>query len=178
MSNSKLKTARATRIALAATLALGASACSYDAADLRDYVAEVKSRPGGALQPPPAAPEFEEIPLISQESDPFQSFLARELGATPVPAPEPPWPPHNPEELEGYALDSLRMVGTLERQNTQWALVRDPAGVVHRVRSGNYMGENYGKILDVSENRIQLLEKVWDGHGNWTEREAQLALSE
>ena len=172
--------ARAAGTAVVATLALGMSACSYDAADLRDYVAEVKSRPGGKLEPYCEYPLPEQIPAISQAADPFASFLADELEKTtrPIDPPEPPWGPHSTEELERFALDSLRMVGSVEQHSEQWALVRDPDGVIHRVKAGNYVGDNYGKILDVSEHRIQILEKVSDGRGQWEDRAAELALSE
>ncbi len=70
------------------------------------------------------------------------------------------------------------MVGTLEQQKNQWGLIRDPGGIIHRVKAGNFMGQNYGKILEVSERRIHLMEKVPDGRGSWDERDAELSLTE
>ena len=161
-------------------LALSMSACNYDSADLRDYVAEVKSRPGGKLKDHPPLPPPPPIPEISRKSDPFKSFLADELSKTakPIPPTDLPWPPRNQEELERYALDSLRMVGTLEQQSEQWGIVKGPDGVIHRVRAGNFMGQNHGKIVEVSENRIRLLEKFPDRRGEWEDREAAISLSE
>jgi type IV pilus assembly protein PilP len=143
-------------------------------------VAEVKSRPGGKIGDIPPPPQAPPVPDVSRKVDPFESFLAEELAnvAKPLDATDPPWPPHNPEELERYSLDSLRMVGTLDQQSELWALIRDPGGVIHRVKAGHYMGSNYGKILEVSERRIYLLEKVSDGHGQWQEREAEVSLYE
>lgn len=166
-------------VTLAAT-GLLLSACSYDSADLRDYVAEVKSRPGGRLEGIPHFPEPDAVPEVSRKVDPFKSFLAEELARTAEPQDplEPPWPPHNPEELERHSLDSLRMVGTLDQRSEQWGLIRDPDGVIHRVKAGHYMGSNYGKVLEVSERRIYLLEKVSDGSGKWRERDAELSLVE
>lgn len=156
------------------------SACSYDSADLRDYVAEVKSRPGGKLEnfPPPPPPPA--VPEVSRKVDPFESFLAEELAkvAKALDPAAPPWPPHNSEELERYSLDSLRMVGTLDQQSEQWGLIRDPDGVIHRVKAGNYMGRHYGKILEVSEHGVHLMEKVADSRGQWQERDAELSLTE
>jgi type IV pilus assembly protein PilP len=179
----KSNNSRATRqpgIAVVAALAVSISACSYDSADLRDYVAEVKSRPGGKLDKHPVYPPPEPIPEISQRADPFESFLKDELENTakPIPPKDLPWPPRNEEELERYALDSLRMVGTLEQKEEQWGLVRDPGGVIHRVKAGNFMGKNYGKIIEVSEHRMHLLEKIPDGLGSWEDREAKISLSE
>ena len=171
---------RSTGTIVAALLGLTISACSYDAADLREYVAEVKSRPGGKIDPLPVYPPTEPIPEISQKTDPFKSFLADELAKTagPIDPPESPWPPRNEEELERYALDSLRLVGTLQQQDEHWGLIRDPDGIIHRVKAGNFMGRNHGKIIEVSEQRIHLLEKVSDGRGSWEDRDAQIALSE
>jgi type IV pilus assembly protein PilP len=174
------QTTRTLGIATVAALGLSMSACTYDAADLRDYVAEVKSRPGGDIEDFPRPEGAELIPEISQSSDPFKSFLVDELNntAAPVDPDVPPWPPRNLEELERYALDSLRMVGTLDQQSEQWGLIKGPDGVIHRVKAGNFMGKNYGKVLEVTERRIHLLERVSDGRGEWLDRDAEISLSE
>lgn len=174
------KFTRGLSFATLAGMGLLTSACTYDSADLRDYVGEVKSRPGGKLDKIPYPSPPEPIPEVSQKANPFKSFLADELAniAKPLDPEDLPWPPRNDEELERYALDSLRMVGTLVQQSQQWGLVRGPDGVIYRVKAGNFMGKNYGKILEVSERRIHLLEKVSDGRGQWAERDAELSLSE
>ena len=56
------------------------------------------------------------------------------------------------------------------------ALVRDPEGVVHRVRSGNYLGRNNGKVLHVAEDRLRLSEVVWSDEQGWEDRAAEMAL--
>ena len=84
----------------------------------------------------------------------------------------------NREELEQYALDSLRMVGTLDRDGTVWAIVRSPDSIIHRISVGNYMGKNHGKIIGISEDRIELMEIIPDGLGGFEERDAALALAE
>lgn len=180
MKSNNQNATRQPGIAVVVALAVSMSACSYDSADLRDYVAEVKSRPGGKIEKIRPYPLPEPIPEISQRVDPFESFLEDELDNTakPIPPKELPWGPYNQEELERYALDSLRMVGTLEQKAEKWGLVRDPGGVIHRVKAGNLMGRNYGKIIDVSEQRIHLLEKIPDGLGSWEDREAKISLSE
>jgi type IV pilus assembly protein PilP len=83
----------------------------------------------------------------------------------------------NREELETYELDSLRMVGTLEDQSTQWGIIRDPQGTVHRVRVGNYLGRNIGKILNIYEDKIELREIIKNVDGRWEERQAAIALA-
>jgi type IV pilus assembly protein PilP len=80
------------------------------------------------------------------------------------------------EELENYSLDSLKMVGTLEQNETRWALVVAPDGILHRVRVGNYLGKNNGQITLISPEIIQLTEIIGDGPGSWRERESSIAL--
>jgi type IV pilus assembly protein PilP len=70
------------------------------------------------------------------------------------------------------------MVGTLERNGDSWALVRMSDTTIHRVKPGNYLGENHGKIVEITESEVELTEIVPDGLGGWMERQAALALSE
>jgi type IV pilus assembly protein PilP len=70
------------------------------------------------------------------------------------------------------------MVGTLEQNDTRWGLVTAPDGILHRVRVGNYMGQNNGQITRISPNEIQLTEIISDGQGDWRERESSIALNQ
>ena len=82
------------------------------------------------------------------------------------------------EELESYSLDTLRMVGTLEQEGTIWGLVQTKDGTIHRVKTGNYMGLNYGRIVRISEDKIELSELLQDGAGGYVENAAALSLGE
>jgi type IV pilus assembly protein PilP len=84
----------------------------------------------------------------------------------------------NREFLEQFSLDTLRMVGTLKLGGGNFALVQTKDGLVQRVLPGNYMGQNDGKVIDVSPTKITLIEIVPDGVGGYMERPASLALSE
>jgi type IV pilus assembly protein PilP len=69
------------------------------------------------------------------------------------------------------------MVGTLARDDgVLWALIKDGDNSVVRVKEGNYMGQNHGRILSISEYRINLIEIVPNGLGGWIERPRTLAL--
>ena len=74
------------------------------------------------------------------------------------------------EILEEYSLDSLSMVGVISKNGKYWALVKDSSGIVHRVGVGNYLGQNYGKIIDINETSITLNELIPDEEGGWRER--------
>jgi type IV pilus assembly protein PilP len=80
------------------------------------------------------------------------------------------------EPLESYPLESLSMVGTLERGKGVYALVRTPERDVYQVRAGNYMGQNFGVVTAISDAEIKLKELVQDGSGDWAERSSTLNL--
>ena len=71
-------------------------------------------------------------------------------------------PPDEPrrDPLEKYSLETLRMVGTVQKGGSMMALVRGPDGLVHQVRTGNRMGLNFGRITAITEARITLVELV------------------
>ena len=81
------------------------------------------------------------------------------------------------EPLEAFPLESLRMVGTLERAKQTYALVRADAGL-YQVRAGNYMGQNFGVITRITDAEITLRELFQDAGGDWAERESTLLLQE
>ena len=69
-------------------------------------------------------------------------------------------------------------VGILEQAGVTWGLVETKEGTIHRVKAGNYMGQNHGKITHITEDKIELTEIVPNGTGGYSERQASLALAE
>ena len=158
------------------------SACSGgDMDDLKTYAEEVKSRKSQRIEPLPEirVPELFAYQMHDRP-DPFRPFVEEareETGNTSNKGIAPP-ANHVKEELEQFPLDTLRMVGTLQKDAQNWGLVTAPDGAVHRIQPGNYMGKNYGKITLVADDRVELVEIVPDGMGGWQERAARLDLSE
>ena len=70
------------------------------------------------------------------------------------------------------------MVGTNNNENSQWGIVIDPNGTVHRVKTGNYIGLNIGKITSIEEEKIEIREIVKDNSGRYGERMALMPLVE
>jgi type IV pilus assembly protein PilP len=81
------------------------------------------------------------------------------------------------EPLEQYPLDALAMVGLLQQGKVAYALIRADE-TLHRVRTGNYMGQNFGVITAVSDDGVTLKEIVQDADGEWVERNSTLQLQE
>lgn len=161
---------------------------SNDISDLDQYVQEVLLRPGGRIEPLPEIKPYEAYAYQSAAKDardPFKLFYQKseeqmvddqDSGLTKEMEDEIKF--RNKEELEQFELDSLRMVGLMESEDNQWGIIKDPDGVVHRIKVGNYMGRNTGKVLNVFEDRIEVREIVRNSQGRWEERQAAIALDE
>ena len=80
------------------------------------------------------------------------------------------------EVLEAYPLESLAMVGSLQQHNSIFALIKSPEGILHRVRIGNHLGQNFGRIDEISESEVKLSEIVQEGINEWVERTSVLML--
>lgn len=172
------------RLCFLPLMILGLTACGdSDFADLEQYAAEVKGRSPSGVEPLPVVTSAEMFTFNPEGlRDPF----------TPAPPPDVPAETEMAgdggvqpdltrprEELEAYALDSLRMVGTADLQEVRWGLVRAADGTIHRVRAGNYLGRNHGKILRIMDDHIEIMEILADAKpGRWLERQASLALAE
>lgn len=154
-------------------LALGG--CMKGDADLRKWIADEKNLPGGPLPPLPVLKTFETFEYKDQDlRDPFAPSLAEQKAEQAQQAAVPD--PHPKEKLEEFALDSLKMVGTIGSGPAMLGLIRDPEGTVSTVRRGNYLGQNNGKIKAISANGIDLVELIPDGNGGWMERAASIEI--
>lgn len=84
------------------------------------------------------------------------------------------------EELEAFNLDGIKVVGTMSVSDVDWAVVSAPDGTIHRVKRGNYMGENDGRIdnINIDEQKVTLVEDVQSATGEWIEREVFLSVGD
>lgn len=156
--------------------------CSQDMRDLRSYIHEVKQRPGGSIPPLPIIEPFASFYYPQTATrDPFaplafgQPQQPRSNGALSGPRPDLTRPK---EALEAYPLGSLAYVGTLQQGDQLWALIRDPDGTIHRVQTGNYMGQHYGRIVAITPTSIKLRELIPNGRGGWMKRMTSLAMND
>lgn len=171
-------------LVLPAAVTLALAGCSEGMSDLKRFVEKTKQRPGGEIE---ELPEFEPYESFTYDPtelrDPFRpsegfGMTAEEQAAKESDSGLAPDTSRPKEPLEQFPLDSLEMVGTLGQGDQEWGLVKSPEGVIHRVQEGNYLGQNYGRITELSAERIEVLEIVPDGQGDWMEREAALSLGE
>jgi len=162
------------RLLVVSSILLVVSGCTQGDADLTEWVAREKAQKGAPIPPLPVLKTFETFEYSDQTMrDPFSPSL-EELPAGSGPQPDR----HAKEPLEVYALDSLKMVGSMGAGSALEGLIKDTEGTVHRVHVGNYMGQNNGKIVAIAETRIDLVELIPNGTGGWMERQATIALPE
>jgi type IV pilus assembly protein PilP len=163
------------KVFLASTLVLSVSACTRSDAELRTWVAKVKAEPAPPLEPLPVMKQFESFEYAAQDlRDPFSPPVPdRNGGSGPRPDPD-----RRKEVLEAFPLDSLDMSGTLGSGKSLIGLLTAPDKVTYRVRPGNYLGQNDGRVIAIYEDRIELVELVPDGAGGWLERQAKIALED
>ncbi|WP_217477396.1 type 4a pilus biogenesis lipoprotein PilP [Stutzerimonas stutzeri] len=147
--------------------------------DLRAYMAEVRARPKGSIEPLPSFLPYEAFTYsASSLRHPFQppvklDLAQRQKGSKDV----------RPDEtrvkqfLEQFNIENFVMVGTLTNESGKYALIKGGDGV-HRVKIGDYLGRNHGRIVDIGEAEVDVLEIVPDGEGGWLERPRSLTLKE
>lgn len=81
------------------------------------------------------------------------------------------------EPLELYPLESLKYVGVMTRKKMWYAIIQVDS-TLYQVKVGNYMGQNFGVVVNISESEITLRELVQDSAGDWVERTSTLQLQE
>ena len=162
-------------IAVASVALLGGCG-SASHQDLVAWMAEQGKGARGHLDPIPQIKPYE--PFVYNDFDLPDPFKPRKIEPAKSDNANKLAPDLNRrrEPLEAYPLESLAMVGTLEKGRTRYALVKTPEKDIYQVRQGMHMGQNYGVITDIGETDIKLKELMQDGSGDWSERSSALNL--
>jgi len=171
------------RRTIVAALAVAATAllhgCADDQDELQQWMEQQKREVKPSVEPLTAPKKF--VPqaysaltgvepfstqkltvALKQEARQPNSLLAAEIN-------------RRKEPLEAYPVDSMAMVGSVVRNGQQYALLKVD-NLLYQVKAGDYLGQNYGKIVKVNETEVVLREIVQDAAGEWTERQATLQL--
>lgn len=166
-------------ICIAALVGLSGCNVGNEFQDLQTYMDEVRAQPKGTIEP---LPEFQPYEAFTYSAaamrSPFQppvkiDLATQQRGSKDI----------RPDEkrvrqyLEGFNIEVFEMVGTLSNGEGVQALMRG-AGAVHRVKVGDYLGRNHGRIVKINEASIDVVEIVPDGEGGWLERPRSLTLKE
>lgn len=164
---------------LACAIAVSGCSSSGKDAELEAFYKEVEERGKGRIEP---LPPFEQVAPFAYQAGGHRSPFEAPVEVIPNRRAELDGRKVRPDAtrvkqyLEQYNIGQLAMVGTLEQRGQLYALIRDVEEGVHRVRAGDYMGSDHGRILNINDTAIELVEIVSDGTGGWVERQRQVSL--
>ena len=164
------------RLALILPLAALLASCADEPSDLKKFITEADKTLPRRVDPLPQVKPFEAFGYEGFDlPDPFKprklAVKQNDGGGL------QPDLNRRKEPLEAFPLEQLKMVGTLQQGADIFALVKADK-TLYRVKKGNYMGQNFGLITDITDSEVKLKEIVQDGTGDWAERVSSLPLLE
>ena len=161
-------------------LALLLASCqqaSHD--DVYAFIASSKEQPPGKIEPLKRYPPYKPYSYRAQQlRGPFTPPYVIEKKVLAATSNVKPDVDRQKQRLESFEFSSLSMVGTVKQGEILWGLIRDPEGSIERVKIGYYLGKNNGKIIDISNQGIDVIEIVSDGSESWLERPNVISLKE
>lgn len=157
---------------------LGLAACGGEEhQDLKQWMRDATKDFKGKVPP---LPQIKPFPAVAYEAgamlDPFQAAKIEPEKKTGGGGLQPDFN-RRKEPLEAYPLESLKMVGAITQSKNIIALIQADKGV-HQVKTGNYIGQNFGIIIRITENEVTLKELIADSLGDYSERTSTLQLQE
>ena len=178
------------RLIVATLLGSLLGGCSYDMSDLDGKIRTIRKTSKARVEPAPHYVEVEKfiykkddhrdpfLPPKRETPDAYKDTQSAASCKGPKPSADRPRQP-----LEAFGLDSLRMVGSLEQSGVRWALVQTKDGTIHRVRPDHFVGQNHGKIVQITESQIDIQEIIENIDRESTQcpyqlRDAKIALSQ
>ncbi len=166
---------------LLSCIATTLSACNNqaDLSDLKAYITEIKIHASGQIEDLPPRQFYQAFGYPENNKDPFDRTVIQSKKIK-VEAPKVKGIVINSQRkrefLESFSLESLQMLGTIQYQQRQWGLLKSTDNEVHRVKVGDYVGSNHGKIIKITMEYIQLLELIPNDTGAYKQRDNQIYL--
>jgi type IV pilus assembly protein PilP len=156
-------------------------ACSSDEQELQSWLAEQRKAAKPNVSPLSEPKAFDPQPYMGANAvSPFSNQKMVVAGRGEIKEPNPLLTAEmnrRREPLEAFPLDSMSMVGTLNRNAKTFALLRVD-NLLYQVKVGDYLGQNFGRITRIQDNEVALREVVQDATGEWIERVTTLQLQE
>lgn len=144
--------------------------------DLDKFIRDASSKEGAKIKSLPDVKPYLALQYNADDilNDPFHPRKAASKSGALQPNLNRP-----KEPMEAYPLESLKYVGMLSKNKLTYALLKTPDNNVQQVKVGNFVGQNYGVVTQITENEISLKEIVQDDmSGDWIERVTTVALQE
>lgn len=165
--------------AVAALAALLLAGCGdSDVREVRNWMDETRQQTKPTVKPLPEPKEF--VPFAYNQAAAVEPFNPEKLAGPGTQKQVNPLQPdlNRPREaLENYPLDTMRMVGMMQKGGVSFALLQIDRSV-YRVRTGQRLGQNFGQVTRVTPVAVEIREIVQDAGGDWVERISKLELQE
>ena len=167
-----------------AVLSCSLWACSGgDHGDLRQWMDENSKGMRGGIPKLPEIQPYQPVPYeVESMLDPFkagkiepESKSRKGQGKGSIYEPDFDAREMRNSELEKYPLESLKMIGYLNVNKRPLAVIQVD-DKVKQVKIGEYIGLDFGKVTQISDSEVKLLELIQDSAGDWSERESSLLL--
>ncbi|MDR0703260.1 MAG: pilus assembly protein PilP [Azoarcus sp.] len=165
--------------ALAMLCAASLAGCANDQEDIQKWMEEQAVGMHGAVKPLPEVRIFPVVDYVStEEMEPFDAARLEPAKPEKQHLDDPRLNPDRQREpLEAFPLEALKMVGVLAQDKEIHALIQAD-DVLYQVRTGNFMGRHYGRIVAITEDKVELQELIEDLNEGWIERISTLRLQE
>jgi len=162
------------------------TACSTNSgfSDLDRFMKEIDAKPRGRIEALPEVKVYRAFTYsAANRRSPFlppQDVVVNDVEIQKDQSTVKPNLDRAKEVLESFQLIQLKMVGTIQKGDVDilWALISDDEGGVHMAKAGQFMGKNYGRIVAISDGRLDLIEIVPNGYGGWLERPRIITLED
>lgn len=141
------------------------TACGERVSEVEAKMDEIRRGKAPSIEPPPVPEPIQEFEYSANSMrNPFlpQSLLLMQTKSEEAESVKPDTTrPKQP--LENYELAELVYRGKVVAPNgNEYGLIQLPDGMVREVREGDYMGKNFGEVLEITETHINLQEIVPD----------------
>ena len=168
-------------IVIAVLFLQGGCSRSDQNAGIRAFMEEVGRKPKSSMATMPEYDSYQAFTYSAADRrSPFEPPVVVSTSDVKQKKPTGVKPPvnHDRQDLEQFNLASLSMVGTIRQNNATWALIEDVDGNIHRVEVGDYLGTQWGRVENINDTRIDIMEIVSDGAQGYLSRPRTIELNE
>ena len=163
-----------------ACLALAGCGSERHLEDLKQFVKDSDKMPRTAIPPLPEVQTYTPVEYAAFDlTDPFVPRKPQTAQPPKRNANDPRLDPNRRKgPLEAFALENLKMVGTLQQKKDFFALIKTPDNNLYRIKAGDFLGQNFGRVSEINEASVKLMELIQDSGNEWREEERTLLLQE
>ena len=153
------------------------TSCSGNSNDLETWIQQINMQPAKDIKALPEVSTYKSFTYTAHDQrSPFDNSIQRKKLSYTDNSLLQPNTHRTPQLLEKYPLDSLSMMGTISKKQSTWALIQTPDKKVHRISTGQYLGQNFGKVVKIETTKIHLTELIPSGLNTWKHRKTSIAI--